>query len=278
MALHTMLLVVLLLLPGQAVLGMPLLPRHMQLSALLLLDGLALLGAGGLDGMLLEDPTGGGMTLGAPLGEGEEAFSQEDTRKQERLMSKIEQRKAEIQAQTAAISGRAKPARKSGADVRESMMKRKKISSGKSFSQSSPLSFSRDGDTATVLAGGAAQDDPTDQLPLRERIAARKAEKKAERARRDREADQLGGPTGALAWFRVDEGGAVAFRNTPSLTDRSEVNAKPGDLIEAVDVREGLEDPGEWVQHRANKLWLPVRAHVKLPDPPLRNLTIVGYI
>ena len=136
-----MLVLVVLLLPGQAAPGMPLVLSHVQLFPLLLLDGLALLGAGGLDGLLLEDPTGGaGMTLGAPLGEGEEAFSHEDTRKQEQLMSKIEQRKAEIQAQTAAISDRAKPARKSGADVRESMMKRKKISSGKRILQSPPIS------------------------------------------------------------------------------------------------------------------------------------------
>ena len=120
-----------------------------------------------------------------------------------------------------------------------------------------------------VLVGGGAK-DPTDQLSLRERIAARKAEKKAER-QRDRETDQLSDPSGVMAWFRVDEGGAVAFRNTPSLTDRSEVNAQPGDLIEAVDVREGLEDPGDWVQHRENKLWLPVRA-------PTRALPVVSPV
>lgn len=224
----------------------------LPLGLLVLLDGVALLGAGGLGGLVLEDPTGtaaagagmAGMTLGAPLGEGEDAFTEEDLRKQEQLMSKIEQRKAEIEAQTASSSAKAKSMRMSGSDVRESMMKRKKITTG----------------------GRADSDDPTDQLGLRERIAMRKAERKAERMA-EREDDHGDGRGDVLGWFRVDEGGAVAFRNTPSLTDRSDLNAQAGDLIEAVNVREGLDDPGDWVQHRGNKLWLPVRFLLPVDGP-----------
>ncbi len=240
---------------AMAVGGMAL-PLHGELSTLLLLDGLVGLGAGGLDGLVLEDPTGtagaapppgggaglAGMTLGEPLGEGEEGFTEQDAQKQEELLSRIEHRKAEIQSQASASAARAKPARKSGSDVRNNMMKRKKITSN------------------------TESDDPTDQLPLRERIAARKAERKAEREA-ERKSEQLASRGGVLGWFRVDDGGAVAFRNTPSLTDRSDFNAQPGDLIEAVDVREGLDDPGDWVQHRENKLWLPVRFLLPIEEP-----------
>jgi hypothetical protein len=241
------------------------LPLSCSLALSLLLGAVELLDAGGLGGLVLEDPTGtagmappaggggmpGGLSLGAPLAEGEEAFSEEDALKQEQLMSKIEQRKAEIEAQTTGSHARAK--RKSGSDVRESMLKRKKISTG-----------------AGGGGGDSDSDDPTEQLPLRERIKARKAERKAERQQKQQDGG-AGAGSGVLGWFRVDEGGAVAFRNTPALSDRSAFSAQAGDLIQAVDVREGLEDPGDWVQHSENKLWLPVRFLLPVEAPGANN-------
>lgn len=56
--------------------------------------------------------------------------------------------------------------------------------------------------------------------------------------------------------YRVDDGGAVAFRNTPAMNDRSDVRAKPGDSIVA-EARHG-EGKDEWVRH-TNGLWLPVQ-------------------
>ena len=63
----------------------------------------------------------------------------------------------------------------------------------------------------------------------------------------------------------------MAFRNTPALSDRSAFSAQAGDLIQAVDVREGLEDPGDWVQHSENKLWLPVRFLLPVEAPGANN-------
>ena len=31
-------------------------------------------------------------------------------------------------------------------------------------------------------------------------------------------------------------------------------------------MREGLDDPGDWVQHRENRLWLPVRFLVQVDE------------
>ena len=171
------------------------LPLSCSLALSLLLGAVELLDAGGLGGLVLEDPTGtagmappaggggmpGGLSLGAPLAEGEEAFSEEDALKQEQLMSKIEQRKAEIEARTTGSHARAK---KSDG---ESMLKGKKISTG-----------------------CGSGDSPTEQLPLGERIKSRKAELKAGR----QQTQQAGAGNGVLGWFRVDEGGAVT---TPPL-------------------------------------------------------------
>ena len=56
--------------------------------------------------------------------------------------------------------------------------------------------------------------------------------------------------------YRVDDGGGAAFRNTPSMEDRSNVAADPGMVIDVIDKRADASG-AEWVQH-TNSLWLPV--------------------
>lgn len=63
--------------------------------------------------------------------------------------------------------------------------------------------------------------------------------------------------------YSVDEGGAVAYRNTPRMADRHPgAKAQPSEIIQVgerrISIGDGAAD-GEWVQNKANKLWLPVR-------------------
>eukprot|EP01043_Picozoa_sp_COSAG02_P015315 COSAG02_NODE_650_length_18912_cov_23.728698_10_plen_1024_part_00 len=63
--------------------------------------------------------------------------------------------------------------------------------------------------------------------------------------------------------YSVDEGGAVAYRNTPRMADRHQgAKAQPSEIIQVgerrISIGDGAAD-GEWVQNKANKLWLPVR-------------------
>merc|ERR1712159_218631 len=63
--------------------------------------------------------------------------------------------------------------------------------------------------------------------------------------------------------YSVDEGGAVAYRNTPRMADRHPgAKAQPSEIIEVgerrISIGDGAAD-GEWVQNKANQLWLPVR-------------------
>eukprot|EP01043_Picozoa_sp_COSAG02_P034093 COSAG02_NODE_2365_length_9052_cov_11.510779_3_plen_1026_part_00 len=63
--------------------------------------------------------------------------------------------------------------------------------------------------------------------------------------------------------YSVDEGGAVAYRNTPRMADRHQgAKAQPSEIIQVGERRISIGDnaaDGEWVQNKANKLWLPVR-------------------
>ena len=84
------------------------------------------------------------------------------------------------------------------------------------------------------------------------------------------------------ARYNVDNGGAVAFRNSPDMSDKSEQIAKAGSPI----VCQGRSGSGadEWVQH-TNGLWLPLRFLVPVaavssaPPPPeeaARNALFAG--
>lgn len=62
--------------------------------------------------------------------------------------------------------------------------------------------------------------------------------------------------------YTVDEGGAVAYRKTPRMADRLPEKAQPNEAIDVgarrLSIGDGAAD-GEWVQNKANQLWLPVR-------------------
>ena len=45
--------------------------------------------------------------------------------------------------------------------------------------------------------------------------------------------------------YKVDDGGAVAFRKTPVMSDRSDVHAKPGEVIAAEERSGAGEEPAE---------------------------------
>ena len=65
-----------------------------------------------------------------------------------------------------------------------------------------------------------------------------------------------GGTESGRQRYRVDDGGAVAFRKSPSSDDRSTKAAEAGLLIEEIG-RVVKKDGAVWVQHR-NELWLPL--------------------
>ena len=230
---------------------------HARTAALRLCLAAALLlgpaASGGLGDLIVEDPTAG---MGAAAMDGggaaapESGFGEEDVQKEAELMDRIEKRKAEIMSQSAET-------RTKMADVKQ----QRRSSSTRPARSANDV---RDGLKRRKSGEEPAAETDIEALPLRERIEIRKAARKAER-----EAAQRAGSAGAggraRALYRVDEGGAVAFRRSAALSDRSTVSAQPGDLIQAVEISPGLEDPGDWVRH-TNDLWLPVRFLVPVED------------
>ena len=83
------------------------------------------------------------------------------------------------------------------------------------------------------------------------------------------------------ARYRVDDGGAVAFRKTPTMADRSDVHAKPGDVIVVEDRHcnsgsgENGQQQEEWVRH-TNGLWLPVQFLVEIAEQQAEEVAVLA--
>lgn len=64
------------------------------------------------------------------------------------------------------------------------------------------------------------------------------------------------------SWYRVDEGGGVAFRKSPNMDDRTSVAARAGELVF---ISEQSAEHPDWMKTEEN-LWLPARFLVPLAN------------